>query len=58
MNAKTFERKFDKNSKYVGVIIGAREVAQDGTMIIVTNIIRVSVEPDGVCVYGYGVPSP
>lgn len=56
-NMKKFTAEFSKESKHVGVIIGDKRKATDGTLIIVTSIIRVTVEKDGIYVEGVGMPT-
>ncbi|MDA1675353.1 hypothetical protein [Bacillus cereus group sp. TH152-1LC] len=56
-NMKKFTAEFSKESKYVGVVIGDKQKATDGTLIIVTSIIRVTVEKDGIYVEGVGMPT-
>lgn len=56
-NMKKFTVSFSKESKHVGVIIGDKREATDGTLIIVTSIIRVTVEKDEIYVEGVGMPT-
>jgi hypothetical protein len=55
-NVKMFEVNFKQDSDYVGVKIGERRRALDGTWVIVTNIVSVIIEDGKVHVKGYGIP--
>lgn len=50
-----FTAKFEKNSYYVGVTIGDRRLSDNNKNIIVTQIVRVTIENEYVYVQGYGI---
>ncbi len=55
LKLEKFTAKFDKNSYYVGVVIGDRRLSDNNKNIIVTQIVRVTIENEYVYVQGYGI---